>query len=98
MPRKDWIKNLPDGFTIYARRTTTRGEMTDFAVVLIYGGECIARFDTAHGFAHKDVLGRKSALIRKEKYDNLSVKEAFEHAINDLSENYEAYLQFFLEH
>ena len=89
---------MPDGFKIYVRRTTRRGELSDFAVVLIYGGECIVRYDTAHGFAHKDVLGKRSALIEKQSFDLLSTWEAFEYALNDLAENFRDYLQFFETH
>ncbi len=66
-------------------------------MVLVHEGICIARYDTAHGFAHRDVLGKKSALIRKETYDSLSVREVFEHAINDFTENYRDHLAFFLQ-
>ena len=95
MPQKDWIKDLPNGFYIYVNRTTKGAHITDFRVVLIYDGFCVTRYDTAHGYPHRDVLGRKSALIRKEKYDSPSFNEVFKHAIDDLSTNYAAYLDFF---
>lgn len=95
MPQKDWIKELPDGFRIYVRRRTKAGELVDFSVVLIYEDECIVRYDTAHGFAHKDVLGKNSALIQKESYERLSTWEAFEHAIYDLAENFRRYRRFY---
>lgn len=98
MPRKEWIQELPDGFTLYVWRQTVRGRIKGFSVVLIYGGECIARYDTAHGFAHRDVLGRKFALIAKERYETLSMREAFHHAIHDLKTNFRQHLAFYLGH
>jgi hypothetical protein len=98
MPFRDWIKELPGGFKLLVRRTTEGAELVDFAVVLLYENECITRYDTAHGYAHRDVLGRKSALIRKERYANLSTWEVFQNAINDLSTNYEAHYAFFAAH
>lgn len=98
MPEKIWSKALPNGFRLHVRRNTQKGKLIEFVVALIYEDECITRYDNAHGFAHRDVLGRKSALIRKETCANMTVKEAFEHAINDLSQNYEAYHAFFIAH
>ena len=49
--------------------TKTRGDILSFAVVLMaLDGEVwvdIARFDTSHGQAHRDVLGKKQGLLHK---------------------------------
>ena len=84
---REWIKYLPDGFTIYFSLKTLLAQIISFSVVLIKDDECIARYDTAHGFAHRDVMGRKSgAPIRKERYDHLTLKEVFKHADQDFAE------------
>lgn len=98
MPFRTWDKELPGGFLIRIERTTRGATFVDFAVVLIYGGECIGRYDTAHGFAHQDVLGRRSGLIQKKTDPTLSNREVFQHAIKDFSENFERYLAFYESH
>jgi hypothetical protein len=95
MPLKEWIVHLPDGFDLLIRRDTLLGHWLDFAVVLRFNNECVTRFDCAHGFPHRDVLGRKSGLIRKEICSNLSTQEAFQHAIRDLTANYRVYYEFY---
>ncbi len=96
--QKEWIKDLPDGFQVYFRLVTFFGRVVGFSASLSHGGECITRYDTAHGFAHRDVLGRQNALIRKESYETLSLKEVFLHANRDLSENYASYYEFYIAH
>ena len=98
MPLKGWIQYLPDGFDLRILRQTDHGKLTAFSVVLVYEDECIARYDTAHGFAHRDVLGRISGLIEKQTCENLSNEEAFQYAVNDLKTNCRAYLAFYLAH
>ena len=39
---------------------------------------------------------RGKGLIKKEWCENMSFKEAFKHALDDLSGNYQAYLEFYL--
>jgi len=98
MPFKEWTHYLPDGFTIRVGRRTESGRMTGFSVALVYEGECVVRYDTAHGFAHRDILGRKSGLIEKQSYENVSAREAFRNAIHDLKTNYRPHLAFYLAH
>ena len=98
MPKKEWIKDLSDGFELYVRQDSLLGIWYGFSVVLIYEDECVTRYDTAHKKAHRDVLGKTKGLIAKEWHENLSLKEAFEYAIDDLSNNYRTYLEFYLAH
>jgi hypothetical protein len=98
MPRKDWIKELPNGFTIFVRQDSLFGFWYGFSLVLIYDDECITRYDTAHRQAHRDVLGKTKGLIEKVWHGNLSFKEAFEYGLNDLSINCEKYLEYYLAH
>jgi hypothetical protein len=52
----------------------------------------ICRYDTAHGFAHLDILSRKGNLLRKIRLTTLSTyQEALEYALADFKENYQAY-------
>jgi hypothetical protein len=95
---KDWIKDLPDGFTIYFYLKTFLGQIVSFSVVLLKDGECVTRYDTAHGFVHRDVLGRKNAFLHKEVYNDLTLKEGFRQAKEDLSANYARYYEYYETH
>lgn len=81
---------------------TRDGQICSFAVVLVAfidGVEtCITRYDTAHGQAHRDVLGKRSGLIEKDWLLNLTTKEAFEYALVDLKENHERYIESYVSH
>ena len=97
--QRDWVKYLPDDFTIYFSLKTLLGQVVSFSVVLIKNDECISRYDTAHGFAHRDILGRKSpSPIAKELYDHMTLKEVFNHADEDFSENYAAHHEYYGSH
>lgn len=93
------MKHLPNGFIIHVSRQPLVGDRLSFSVVLVKDDLCITRFDTAHGFVHRDVIGgKRKKLIKKEKYDNMSDSEAFEYAINDLQTNYEKYYEYYETH
>ncbi len=84
MPRKEWIQELPDGFTaLRLAADSARRNQGFFRRSDLWRR---AGYDTAHGFAHRDVLDRKSALIAKERYETLGMREAFQHAIHDLKQ------------
>lgn len=92
--KKEWTQYLPDGFTVEAVLTTFLSRIVSFSVVLLKDGQCISRYDTAHGFAHRDVLGRKSASpLRKIKY-RMPLTEVFNHARRDFTENYAKYYEY----
>ena len=89
---RHWTRYLPDGFIIQVYLKTVRGEIVSFCVALIKEGECVTRYDNAHGFAHRDVLGRKAAsCLEKERFNTLTLSEVFNYAIQDISQNYAKY-------
>lgn len=56
----------------------------------------VIRYDTAHGFAHCDILhytGKTEKIIMPE----MSYKEALNYADDDLNENWEIYRALFLK-
>ena len=55
----------------------------------------IARYDTAHHLPHRDVLGRRKGLLRKDWLAAMSLKEALQFAITDLKMNYARYDEIF---
>lgn len=95
---RDWIKDLPDGFTIYFYLKTLLGQIVSFSAILLKDGACVTRYDTAHGFVHRDVIGWKNGFLRKEKYTDLTLKEGFRQADEDLSANYERYYEYYENH
>lgn len=57
----------------------------------------IIRYDTAHGFAHKDVISIKDK-ARKTALDNIKdFGEALTFAENDIKSNWELYRERFLK-
>ncbi len=101
MPEKEWTIPFGD-FALILRRVTVAGKVTSFAAVLIVSldgkWQDITRYDTAHGFAHRDVLGRREGLRGKLIMPTLNYNHAFRYAIRDLKENANAYLADFLAH
>lgn len=76
--------------------------MESFAVVLLAhlgdGWTDITRYDTAHGYAHRDVLGLREGLRGKLRCPSLNMENAFRYAIRDLEENAAIYLADYLAH
>ncbi len=54
---------------------------------------CGARCDTAGGAPHRDLLGKRRGLLRKDWLGETSLKRALEYAINDFKRNYDRYEQ-----
>jgi len=97
--KKDWTEYLPNGFVMQVYMNKILGRIVSFSVVLINGNECISRYDTAHGYAHRDVLGRKSASpLYKIPYNMLTLEEVFRYAREDFSTNYANYYAYFETH
>jgi hypothetical protein len=98
MPEKNWVEWLPDGFFLYVFRETSQGLLESFTIALIYENACITRYDTAHGYAHRDVLGTTKGWMKNVPCPNgMSYNEAFHLALKDLKRNYEEYYRFYIE-
>ena len=95
MALKEWEIPLPDGFILLIRKETLFGKWIGFAVVLAFEGECITRYDTAHGRPHRDLLGKEKGWIGKEICSTMEMKAAFEYAINDLTAKSKSYYAYF---
>ncbi|NHZ71998.1 MAG: hypothetical protein GWP17_02805 [Aquificales bacterium] len=87
---------LDENIALRVRFATTRGKIDGFVVQLESfindKWHPIVRYDTAHGFAHQDVLHpfddvKKSGLVSQ------NYNEALTYAIQDLSENWDFYDQ-----
>jgi len=57
----------------------------------------IARYDTAHGCPHLDLVDGKGRLLEKRWLLGISLEEALQSAITDFRENYENYIEEFKE-
>lgn len=96
---RDWIKYLPDGFVIYFYLKTHLGEILSFSAALLKDGECVTRYDNAHGFAHRDALGRESAdTVKKHVFPDLTTKQVLDYANKDLTENYAKHYEYYQSH
>jgi hypothetical protein len=91
--RREWqrsfFKFLDSGDTIRIGFDLDRGSVTDFRVQLeswIDGRwRAITRYDTAHGFAHRDTLGWGGEVIDKSPLPReWDLTRAFNHAVHDL--------------
>lgn len=101
MPLKEWIIEL-GGARILIWRHTQSGVVISFAVVLIAWiddeWECVTRYDCAHGFAHRDVLGKRGGLLYKRTFPGLTLEEIFHHAIRHCQKNCDQHIQFYFAH
>ena len=96
MPDKDYQIVLASGARIVVSIKMVGGRVVSFVVRLIaHGGEAehdTARYDTAHGKPHLDLLGRSGRVREKQWLDIDDFETALTHAIEDFKMNYEKYL------
>jgi len=52
---------------------------------------CIARYDTAHGVAHRDILNRRGQVIEKRWFPDIPFEEVLNLATDDFKLNYSQY-------
>jgi hypothetical protein len=103
MPPKDFPIPLDDeglnSLRVYIE--TDGGQVTRFTVqyeTLLDGRITpVMRCDTAHGFAHCDILGRDGATLRKRDIKANSFNEALQLGMRDLRDNWRMYLERFLK-
>lgn len=78
-----------------------RGRISQFRVQLetrIDGLWCaVVRYDTAHGFAHRDLLDRKGRVVEKTPLFDQNYDEALTFAESDLKTSWEFYKHLFLK-
>ena len=58
----------------------------------------VARYDMAHGVAHRDVLGRRAGLVSKTWFPDHSPESVFTAAVQDFKRNYARYIAEFTRH
>ena len=101
MPEKDWIVWLDNECRVEVEKHSRGGRVTGFRLVLlaVIAGEthCVTRYDTSHGFAHRDILHFGGRLSGKELMDETDFALAFEQAYFDIVTNHAEYLRHYQE-
>ena len=96
MPDKDYEITLAPGNRIVVSIKMVGGRAVSFVVRLTVrtnGKESdVARYDTAHGWPHLDLLGPTGRVKEKRWLDVDDFETALTHAIEDFKVNYEKYL------
>ena len=98
MRLKEFEIPLGEGFYIAVEIESLAGQITTFVVRLMktaHPDVNIARYDTAHHMPHRDVLGRRKGLLRKDWLADMTLKNALQFAIHDLRLHYERYDQIY---
>jgi hypothetical protein len=97
MPSKDYRIWINETTYIVVDLVMVRGKVVSFVVRLMTidgkGDVNIARYDTSHGLPHRDVMGKRKGLIRKEWFFNTSLAKVMQDAIADFKLNYENYIE-----
>jgi hypothetical protein len=52
----------------------------------------VARYDTAHGTPHRDIMSRSNNILEKNWLTQMEFDSALTYAIDDLKENYANYI------
>jgi hypothetical protein len=99
MPDKQWEIPLQSGMRLLIDRRAVAGKVVGFRVVLLaqIDGKtrCLTRYDTAHGYAHQDILDENEKPLAKLLLATEDLNEALHHAIHDLKTNSERYFATF---
>ena len=96
MPSKDYRIWLSEGAYIAVELLMIRGRVVSFVVRLMIAERDrevnVARYDTAHGAPHRDVLGQKHGLLQKTWYLDQDLGEVLRIAVNDFRQHHEDYI------
>ncbi len=104
MPAKEYERRLDTTGAewLRVRFTTERGQLTIFTVQYETTVEAqtwpVIRYDSAHGFAHVDVLAPDGSQVSKRPLpDHLTLDQAFQLGITDIVQNWKTYRERFWE-
>jgi hypothetical protein len=96
MPQKDFQIWLTEKVYLVVDYETDAGRVVGFVVRLMIDLEGtiynVARYDTAHGTPHRDILTRSNKIIEKQWLVDMDFDDALTCAINDFKQNYESYI------
>jgi len=96
MPQKDFQIWLTDKIYLVVDYETIDGQIVAFVVrlMLIHNDHLynVARYDTAHGTPHRDIMSRSNNILEKNWLTQMEFDSALTYAINDFKENYAQYI------
>ena len=99
MPEKSYIICLDELTYIVVEFITVDGRVVSFVVRLMRKfneiEKCIARYDTAHGCPHLDLVDEKGRLLEKKWLLEMNLAEALRFAVEDFKDNFSSYVQSF---
>lgn len=101
MPSKEFRIWINESIYVVVDLVMIRGQVVSFVVRLMLiesdREDNVVRYDTSHGVPHRDTLGRRKGLIRKDWYPDVALDVVLQRAIEDCRVNYERYLNQFKE-
>jgi hypothetical protein len=96
MPQKDFQIWLTDKIYLVVDYETIDGRIVSFVVrlMLIQDNHLynVARYDTAHGTPHRDIMSRSNNILEKNWLTQMEFDSALTYAIDDFNENYANYI------
>jgi hypothetical protein len=96
MPQKDFQIWLTDKIYLVVDYETIDGQIVAFVVrlMLIQDDHLynVARYDTAHGTPHRDIMSRSNNILEKNWLTQMEFDSALTYAIDDFKENYANYI------
>lgn len=97
MGRKDYIVDFTPKdrkrFFIETRRGQVVRFVIQFETLIHKKWYPVVRYDTVHGYAHKDVLDRRGRVIEKVEMANMDYNKALQMANLDIDSNWGIYKQ-----
>lgn len=101
MPVKQFEVPLAADRFMAVELQTYRGAITGFVIRLMLEESgalfCVARYDTAHGQPHRDLVDRTGRLLQKDWLTGMSFPAAATYAIQDFHKHHEIYVQRFTQ-
>ncbi len=102
MPSKDYRIWLSDTAYIVVDLVMVKGRVVSFVVFVVrlmvkIGDQeyNVVRYDTAHGAPHRDTLGLKQGVQKKDWFFDQALDTVLQTAIADLKRNHEKYCEEF---
>ena len=96
MPHRSFQLWLSEECYLVVEFTTIDGLVASFVVRLMQltprGERNVARYDTAHGRPHLDLLDARENLVEKRWLSDMTFEDALTLAIQDFKTNHESYL------
>lgn len=99
MPEKEYILDIDLDVRMRCWHKTGKGQLIAFTVQMeIFTGDnwrVVVRYDTAHGFAHRDLYRKKGSPLKTPLGMDFKMARTF--AQDDILMNWRKYKQLFLE-